>query len=162
MFLPLFGLILSIRGLKKEKSSTLATLAIIGLILGISQNIIETGTWREIIIHILEHLNQNVIYFGPSIIEKFLEDDIEDLLAQEDKQLIEYERKEGAEKAKAKDFIWKNRMRSALAQIKIEGYIETDKSSDNDTFQAHYRSRRRTEKFFNDFVTYNDWSDIGI
>ena len=127
-----------------------------------TQNIIETGTWREIIIHILKHLKQSIIYFGPSTIEKFLKDDTEDLLAQEDKQLIEYDRKEGAEGAKARDFIWKNRMRSALAQIKIDGYIETYKSSDNYTFQAHFRSRKRTEKFFNDFEIYNDWSDIDI
>ncbi len=125
-----------------------------------NQNIIETGTWRDLIIHILEHLNQNTIYFGPSTIEKFLEESLDDLLVEEDKQLIEYERKEGLENAKAKDLTWKNRIRSALAQIKIGGYLETDKSSENDTFQAHYRSRRRTEKFFNDFEIYDDWADI--
>lgn len=125
-----------------------------------NQNVIETGTWRDLIIHILEHLNQDITYFGPSTFEKFLEERLDELLVKEDKQLIEYERKEGAERAKAKDLIWKNRMRSALAQIKMEGYIETDKNSIDNTFRAHYRSRRRTDKFFNDFELFDDWSDI--
>jgi len=125
-----------------------------------NENIIDTSSWINLIIHILEHLNQNLKYFGPSTFEDFLEDDLNHLLSKEDKQIIEYERSDNVDKATAKDITWKNRMRSALAQIKIEGYIETDKDSEDESFKAHYRSRRRTDKFFNKYKLYDDWSDL--
>ena len=125
-----------------------------------NNNIIDTKIWKGLIIHVLEHLNQNIKYFGPSTLENFLEDSLTILFSEDDNQEIEYERSEDAEKATTKDIMWKNRMRSALGQIKIEGFIETDKISDDETFKAHYRSRKRTEKFFEKYKSYDDWSDL--
>ncbi len=122
------------------------------IIINRNNGIIDTGTWREIILHFLQHLKSSITYFGPSTFEKFLENTLEVLLSEEDKGVYEYET--------AKEEFWKNRIRTALGQLNNEEYITTDNTSDDITFKKHFRSRRRTEKFLQEFELYNDWEDI--
>ncbi len=116
-----------------------------------NNGIIDTGTWRKIILHFLRHLKLSITYFGPSTFEKFLGKTLEDLLSEEDKGLNEYET--------AKEEFWKNRIRTALGQLNDEKYIITDNTSDDISFKKHFRSRRRTDRFLQEFELYNDWED---
>ncbi|MFW9874290.1 MAG: McrB family protein, partial [Candidatus Thorarchaeota archaeon] len=115
-----------------------------------NHGIIKTNTWEEIIIHFLQHFSKNIVYFGPSNIEEFLEEGLDDLLSDADRQLYEYEH--------SVEEYWRNRIRTALGPLKSQKqYINTDKSSNDPSFRPHFQTRRRTDKFFGNLKIYSDW-----
>lgn len=121
-----------------------------------ARNIIDTTTHKEIVLHFLKHLKSNNIFFGSvDIQEIFLNNTPENILTEEDKNQYS----DGGK-------IWKNRIRSALNILTTEGYIETEESPEITDFfneveknQKPYRSRKRTEKFYEEYKNelYYDW-----
>ncbi|MHA1757216.1 MAG: hypothetical protein ACTSVV_10635, partial [Promethearchaeota archaeon] len=115
---------------------------------------INTTTFKEIILHFLKHLKKTNLYFGSIDIQKiFLENTPDNILTDNDKRKYSYA-----------SIIWKNRIRTALATIRRNDYIETCNKDDVPLFfnrdiynRRDYRVRKRTRKFFETFEVYDDW-----
>jgi len=123
------------------------------------KNIIDGKTYKEIIIHFLQHLTKDNVYFGSTdIYEIFLNNCSRDILSNEDK--MNY-----PDYGRSPTIIWKTQIRTSLNALKIDGYITTDDLEKipedyNKDIQdkRKFRSRKRTEKFFKEYDFYNDWS----
>ncbi len=122
-------------------------------------NVIDGSTYRKVIIHFLQHLNKNNIYFGATdIYDIFLENTPDNLLSNEDKGgYPDYGY--GYEAT-----VWKTQIRSTLGSIKREGYIDTDeldhipkKYNLDITDKRKSRTRKRTNNFFQKFKIFDDW-----
>jgi hypothetical protein len=117
-------------------------------------NIVNTSSYAKIIIHFLQHLKGENIYFGSIDIQKiFLEFSPENVLSNEDK-------------GKYSNFgiIWKNRIRSALGDMTRKGYFKTSDKSEIPSLynldiknKRDFRSRKRTMKFLEEYELFNDW-----
>ena len=120
------------------------------------KKVIESKTYKEIILHFLQHLKKENAYFGSidiyDIFEKYTPSDI---LSNED--LSAYQN--------SSNIIWKTQIRSTLASLNRDGYLETDELEDipkhyneDITDKRQLRLRKRTKKFYEDFnLDYNDW-----
>ncbi|MBN1215443.1 MAG: AAA family ATPase, partial [Candidatus Lokiarchaeota archaeon] len=123
------------------------------------KNIIDSGSYRKIIVHFLQHLkNDNRYFSSPDIYEIFLDNSSEDILSEEEIQTYPSRHK-----------IWKNQIRSVLGIMTKEGYLETDELEEIDkiynkeiTEKKKLRTRKRTEKFFEEFELFDDWELYSI
>lgn len=120
------------------------------------ENIITSNTYLKIIIHFLQHLTKDNLFFGARIIYKvFLKHTPLKILSEEDQDYYTVTNV---------SLKWKIRINSALAKFKDEGYLET--YSKSEIFRIYnitednkniYGTRKRTEKFFQEFEFYDDW-----
>lgn len=121
-------------------------------------NNIGVSTYKQVIIHFLQHLKKNNIYFGSTDCYKIFLDNIsENVLSDEDKGYY-------PSYGRSKELIWRTQLKATLDGIKRMGYIETNninkipkKYNLGISDKRKYRTRKRTNKFFEDFESYNDW-----
>jgi len=123
-----------------------------------NNNMIKSKIYEKIIIHFLKHLKKDNIYFGSTDLYKIFEENIiGERFYEED--LRSYDGDPSHHK-------WQTNLRSVLDRIikNERKYIETDEI---DTIPEEYnndiidkrkrRTRKRTEKFFQDYHIYDDW-----
>ncbi|MFX1503570.1 MAG: McrB family protein [Promethearchaeota archaeon] len=121
-----------------------------------SENIITSSTYLRIITHFLQHLTKDNVFFGaPIIYDIFLKHTPPNILSKEDQDFYT---------ATNVSLKWKIRINSALAKFKDDGYLETYSKSEvfkiynlNDEFKNIYGTRKRSEKFIQEFELYDDW-----
>ncbi|MFW9874289.1 MAG: EVE domain-containing protein [Candidatus Thorarchaeota archaeon] len=123
-----------------------------------NENIIDSKTYTNIIIHFLQHLSQKNPLFGSTdIIKIFLDHTPKGILSVEDRGEYIYD-------GRTSDKIWKNQIRSALNSLRSKGYVDTEDSLDiiekfneNIKDRRKLRKRKRTDLFKTDFDLYDDW-----
>lgn len=121
-------------------------------------DLISGNTFEKVIIHFLQHLKQENVYFGSidlyDIFSKYI---LGDKFTKED--LSSYK----GDPLVAK---WQTNLRSVLDRVlkNEKNYIETverekvpEKYNKNIKDKRRYRTRKRTEKFLNSFKIYDDW-----
>ena len=112
-----------------------------------SNNVIQSSTYEEIIIHFLRHLKREITYFGAIdiyyIIPEYLNKGGFSIGDEENYQTAPFQVK------------WQNRIRSVLDTLKSQGYIETVDSrlipQEYQTNLEHFRqarTRKRTAEVF--------------
>ena len=120
------------------------------------ENVITSNIYLKIITHFLEHLKKDNLFFGAQIIyDIFLKHTPPNIFSKEDQEFYTVTNI---------SLKWKVRINSALAKFKDDGYLET--YSKSEIFKIYnitgdnkniYGTRKRTEKFFEEFEIYNDW-----
>jgi len=121
------------------------------------QGVIYSSVYKKIIIHFLQHLKKENIFFSAlHIYQIFIENTPEGILSERELELY------SPDGYRSK--IWKVRVNAALADLTKKKMLETwlkrqiFKIYNLDLKQNNiYGSRKRTEKFLEDYHIYDDW-----